>query len=92
MNVKNNPVQLDISELKRFVGEYGPRVVTLENNKLHYQRGTGIKYEIFPYSPNEFMVSGLDFFRIRFLSENDTIVAIEGLYDNGQTDKNLKSN
>jgi len=92
LKLKNNPVKLEISELKQFVGTYGPRLVTLENDKLYYQRGTGTKYEIFPYTENEFMLKGLDYFRIRFLSENNKVIGIQGLYDNGFTDKNLKSN
>jgi retinol-binding protein 3 len=90
LKLKNNPVTLDSNTLKSFAGSYGPRMVTLENDKLFYQRGTRTKYELYPYSNNEFMLKGLDTFRIRFLSEGDQVLALEGLYDNGHTDKNLK--
>jgi hypothetical protein len=36
------------------------------------------------------MLRGLDTFRIRFLSEGEKVLALQGLYDNGHTDKNLK--
>jgi len=91
LKLKNNPVELEEKILRKFVGSYGPRVVTLENNILYYQRGTGTKYELLPFSENEFMLIGLDFFRIRFLSENDKVLAIQGLYESMQTDKNLKN-
>jgi C-terminal processing protease CtpA/Prc len=90
LNLKTNPVTLDAKTLKSFAGNYGPRMVTFENGTLFYQRGTGTKYELFPYSDNEFMLKGLDSFRIRFLTEGNKIVALQGLYDGGQTDKNAK--
>lgn len=90
LSVKTNPVTLDSKALKVYAGTYGPRKVTFENDKLFYQRGSGTKYELFPYSNNEFMLKGLDSFRIRFLSEGNKVTALQGLYDNGRTDKNAK--
>ncbi|WP_460219427.1 S41 family peptidase [Psychroserpens sp. MEBiC05023] len=90
LSLKINPVTLDAKKLKAFAGIYGPRIVTFENGKLFYQRGSGTKYELLPYSNNEFMLKGLDSFRIRFLAEGNTIIALQGLYDNGHTDKNAK--
>ena len=90
LRLKNKPVELEASVLRSFAGTYGPRVVSFNDDKLFYQRGTGTKYELYPYSQNEFMLRGLDTFRIRFLSENDKVLALQGLYDNGHTDKNLK--
>lgn len=90
LSLKTNPVTLDSKTLKTFAGNYGPRMVTFENDKLFYQRGSGTKYELFPYSPHEFMLKGNDSFRIRFVSEGNKITALQGLYDNGRTDKNAK--
>ena len=90
LSIKTNPVTLDAKTLKTFAGIYGPRMVTFENGKLFYQRGSGTKYELLPYSNNEFILKGLDSFRIRFLAEGNTITALQGLYDNGGTDKNAK--
>jgi C-terminal processing protease CtpA/Prc len=90
LNLKTDPVTLDAKTLKSFAGNYGPRMVTFQNDALFYQRGTGTKYELFPYSDNEFMLKGLDSFRIRFLAEGNKVIALQGLYDSGQTDKNAK--
>jgi C-terminal processing protease CtpA/Prc len=90
LSLKTHPVTLDAQTLKTFVGNYGPRMVTLENDKLFYQRGSGTKYELVPYSAHEFILKDLDSFRIRFLAEGKNVVALQGLYDNGQTDKNAK--
>ncbi|OUS01023.1 hypothetical protein A9Q86_09780 [Flavobacteriales bacterium 33_180_T64] len=90
LSLKTNPMTLDAKTLKAFAGIYGPRMVTFESGKLFYQRGSGTKYELLPYSNHEFILKGLDSFRIRFLAEGNTITALQGLYDNGHTDKNAK--
>ncbi len=90
LNLKTNPVTLDAKILKSFVGNYGPRMVSFENGTLFYQRDSGTKFELLPYSANEFMLIGLDTFRIRFLAEGNKITTLQGLYDSGQTDENAK--
>ena len=90
LKAKHNPLKLEESKLKSYVGVYGPRVITFENGKLFYQRDEGTKYELLPYSDSEFMLIGLDYFRVKFLSENNKVTAIEGHYDSGRVDKNLK--
>ncbi|MCD2259979.1 S41 family peptidase [Psychroserpens luteolus] len=92
LRLKTDPITLDAKTLKSYAGVYGPRVVTFDNGKLFYQRGKGTKYELIPYTDNEFMLNGLDSFRIRFLSEGGITTALQGLYDNGRTDKNIKQN
>lgn len=91
LKVLNNPVKLDESILKSYIGSYGPRVITFENGKLYYQRDTGTKYELKPMKENEFMLIGLSYFRIRFLSENNKVIALQGRYEGGRSDKNLKT-
>lgn len=90
LSLKTNPVTLDAKTLKSYAGMYGPRMVIFEKGKLFYQRGSGTKYELVPYNSNEFILRGLDSFRIRFLTEGNTVTALQGLYDNGRTDKNTK--
>jgi len=87
----SNPVILEDSVLKSFIGTYGPRVISFENGKLFYQRDSGTKYELVPLSQNEFRLIGLSYFRVKFLSENNKIVALKGLYEAGNTDKHLKN-
>ena len=87
----SNPVILEDSVLKSFIGTYGPRVISFENGKLFYQRGSGTKYELVPLSQNEFRLKGLSYFRVQFLSENNKVVALKGLYEAGNTDKHLKN-
>jgi len=77
--------------LKSYTGIYGERVITFENWKLYYQRGTRKKYELVPMNKNEFMLEGLPSFRIRFVSENNKVIALEGLYEEGRIDKDKKT-
>lgn len=90
LKVERQPVRLDAAALKRFVGSYGPRSITLENGSLYYRRGQGTKYELYPYGPDDFMLKGMDSFRVRFLSENGKVTVLQGLYDNGSTDQHIK--
>jgi hypothetical protein len=87
-----NPVTVKKSLLKLYVGTYDERKVTMENGTLYYQRANRGKYKLIPVKDNEFMVGDLSFFRVRFVTENNKITAIQGLYDDGRTDKNLKTN
>jgi hypothetical protein len=87
-----NPVTVKKSVLNSYVGTYDERKVTMENGKLYYQRADRGKHELIPIRENEFMVDGISYFRVRFASENNKVIAIEGLYDSGRTDKNLKTN
>ena len=85
-----NPVKVDLATLKKYAGKYGPREIRFENNQLVYQRGKGRIYTLTPLSNDEFMLDGLSYFRIQFLSENNEVVALQGNYQEGRTDKNMR--
>ncbi|AXG71623.1 peptidase family S41 [Kordia sp. SMS9] len=87
----SNPMTVKESVLKSYIGTYEVRNITMENGQLIYQRENRGKHTLVPVSENEFMVGNISFFRIRFVKENNKIVALEGLYDDGRTDKNLKT-
>jgi len=87
----SDPITLDESILKSYVGAYGPRMITFENGTLYYQRDSGTKYVLKPMKQNEFMLVGLSYFRIKFLAENNKVIALQGRYEGGRTDKNLKT-
>ncbi len=87
----NEPIALQETVLKSYLGNFGPRKITFEDNALHYQRGEGTKYELIPINANEFILKGMSTFRIKFISENGQVVALEGNYDNGRSDRNLKN-
>ena len=87
---KNNNIAIAQQVLESYVGNYGPRVITLEDNALYYQRGTGTKYKLTAMTQNKFLLEGLAYFRIEFEIKDNKVIALNGQYDNGTTDKNLK--
>lgn len=91
LKIQVNPVTVDNTKLKSYTGNYGPRKISMKNNTLFYQRGEGVKYELQPLSQQEFLLKGLSRFRIKFISENGKVIALEGNYDNGRSDKNMKN-
>ena len=91
LQAKLNPFQLDEKKLMDFVGVYGPRKITLENGQLYYQRENRPKMKMIPMKEDLFMFDDLTYFRLRFIRKEGRIVALEGLYDNGTSDKHDKS-
>jgi hypothetical protein len=79
---KAKPVILDEAALKRLAGEYGERKVVFENGGLFYQR-TGPKLRLTPLTETLFAVEGLDYFRVEFQVKDGKVVALIGIYDNG---------
>jgi len=87
-----NPVKVSPETLRSYTGEYGPRTITFENGELYYQRIGRPKYRMIPLSDDLFMFKEIDYFRIKIIKEDGVLKGIMGMYDNGTTDKNLKSN
>lgn len=85
------PVIIDKSTLASYIGIYGPRIISMENNILYYQKTGRNKHELVPLGKNAFQLKDLSSFRIKFISENGEIIALEGHYDNGRSDRNLKN-
>lgn len=80
------PVDLDVTLLEKYIGEYGERKITLENGELFYQR-TGPKYRLIPLKENLFAVESLDYFRIEMTTDKKgNVTALIGLYDDGRKD------
>ncbi|MEZ5083503.1 MAG: hypothetical protein R2750_08645 [Bacteroidales bacterium] len=93
LKAKSNPVSLDEKTLKKYVGTYGPRKLTLENGGLYYQREDRPKMKLIPMKEDLFKVDELDYFRLKIILEDGKAVAVEGHYDNGkETERqNLKN-
>ncbi len=86
-----NPAEVAPDVLRSYVGKYGPRTITFENGELFYQRTDRPKYKMIPMTDELFMFKELDYFRIKIIKENDVVKAVMGIYDTGQTDKNIKN-
>ena len=88
-----NDVEIDAALLKKYEGEYGDRKIYLEDGRLYYQRSGRQKFELTPMSENTFMLSEIDYFRLRFESDSSgNIMSVTGLYDDGNTDSSPRNN
>ena len=87
-----NPVSLPEDSLKLYVGDFGPRHVTIENGRLYYQREKNPRFALIPMGSDKFMAEGLDYFRIKFVRDSSgKVIELIGMYDNGRTDSNPKN-
>jgi len=87
MSALDEPVKVDIALLQRYAGKYGPRVITLENGELYYQREGRPKYKMTPMSQDTFVFDDLRYFRLRFATDSGgQVKEIVGIYDDGHTD------
>lgn len=87
-----NPANISIDILKSYVGTYGPRMITLEEGSLFYQREGRAKMKMIPISEDYFMFDEVDTFRLKFLKEANKVIGVEGYSAEGPIDKHLKKN
>ncbi len=87
------PSQLSPEAAAVYVGQYGPRKISIDSGRLFYQRDDGARYELLPMGEDLFRIEELDFFRVRFEREGQIhATGLTGLYANGQTDGNRRNN
>ncbi len=91
IKAKNKPYAVANGKLKEYPGQFGPRRITLEDGTLYYQREDRPKMKMIPMKEDVFRFDEIDYFRLKFVRENGKVVAVEGMYDNGSTDRHEKS-
>lgn len=85
--IKLNPVTIELSQLRKCEGQYGPRRIWIEDGEIYYQREERPKYKLIPMGDHRFMLEGLDYFRIEFVvEESGNATELIGHYDSGHTD------
>lgn len=81
------PIEVGEIDLDAYTGRYGPRVVTVENGQLYYEREGRPRFALRPVGGHLFFLEGLATFRIRFEPDGEGGMArLVGLYANGATD------
>jgi len=83
-----NPFVIDSKTMKAYTGKYGPRNISSRNGELFYQREDRPEYKMTAMSEDTFMFEKIDYFRLRIIKEGNKIIAVEGIYDDGRTDRN----
>lgn len=84
--VKNrqHPFNIDTEILKSYQGKFGKSELILESNKLYFRWNNIITLLLTPLESNLFLVDGTDDYRIKIVSENNSVTAIKRIYRNGQ--------
>jgi dipeptidase len=85
---ENNPITLPVEALKKFVGDYGPRHITIRDKALYYNRDGGSEFRLIPISKDTFALKGINDFKLHFASdENGKVGKIVGMYLDGRQDE-----
>ena len=74
INDLENQFKLSVEQTKKFIGRFGNRTITAEGSQLFYQRinPNRPKRKLIPVKPNEFLIEGLDQYRIKFEQDKKT--------------------
>jgi hypothetical protein len=88
------PFTVQEEALKGLSGSYADqRHIMLANGSLFYYRGidSNSRKRMIPMKDDLFAVEGVPYFRIRVIRNNkNEVIAMEGIYDDGQTDRSDK--
>jgi len=84
-------VDIDGSKLQSYAGNYGPRKLTFKNGKLYYQREGASEYLLIPMNERKFRIEEIPYFRIEMLQDDGKVVAIQGTYSDGRSDKSSRN-
>ncbi|MBL4604332.1 MAG: S41 family peptidase [Flavobacteriaceae bacterium] len=87
-----NPIVLESTRIKTYLGLYKERRISTENNRLYYQNGSGKKYELLPLSEHVFVLKGRPAFRVKFILEKEEVVELEVYSNNGYSNIIGKTN
>lgn len=92
LDYRLNPVDSRLDGASAYVGQYGPRKISLENDQLMYQRGEAQKLPLTPMRKADyFHVGELDYFRIQFeRNSRGNVTGLVGQYSDGRTDRNVR--
>ena len=89
LDAKLNPVEVDVTTLESYAGDYGPRHLRVEEGRLVYQRDDRDPFVATPMIEALFGFDTLPYFRLEVVLGADGVpVKLIGHYDNGRTDEN----
>jgi CubicO group peptidase (beta-lactamase class C family) len=92
LKVEKNPVILSAAEMERYVGDYGPRHISLREGRLCYQRDGRPEYRLIPLTKDTFALERYARFRIQFISDDSgQVTKLVGLYIQGNTDQSPRN-
>lgn len=81
---RQNPTSLDSNVLKSYQGKYGKGELKYENNKLYFKWNNAVNFLLTPLQQDLFLLDGINDFRIKIILENNVIIGIKRIYEDGQ--------
>ncbi len=81
---RQKPASLDTLILKLYQGKYGKGKLVYENHNLYYKLNNTASFLLTPLQQDLFLVNGIDDFRIKIISEKNSIIGIKRIYQDGQ--------
>jgi retinol-binding protein 3 len=82
---RQNPVIVDAVTLKAYAGKYGQRNIVFEDGSLYFQKGAGEKHKLIPIGHEVFLLEDIDDMKIKMVVENGKAIALNRLFDNGDS-------
>jgi hypothetical protein len=70
--------------LKSYQGKYGKVELKYENNNLYYKWNNIATLLLIPLEQDLFLLDGIDDFRIKIVSENNSVTGFKRIYEDGQ--------
>lgn len=90
MQAKKEVPQVAEATLKSYAGTYGEKKIVWEADGLYFFPFPDRKVKLKPLTKDVFALSDINNVRLQVLTENNTIVGVAELLNNGRVDKHLK--
>ena len=74
-----------------YAGTYGPRLISLEDGALWYEREGRPRFRLEPLGQHRFGLDGMDSFRLEFVVADGQSSELIGHYDDGRQDRNPRT-
>ena len=90
LQAKAEPAQVTEATLKSYVGTYGEKKIVWEESGLYFFPFPDRKVKLAPLTKDIFSLTDINNVRLQVLTENNNVVGIAELFNNGKVDKHLR--
>lgn len=92
LNAELNPAAISPETMSSYAGNYGSRKILFKDGSLFYQREGRPEMKMIPMSEDYFRFAEVPEFRLKIVRQDGKVTGIEGHYDNGTIDADLRDN
>ncbi|MGE5681628.1 MAG: S41 family peptidase [Bacillota bacterium] len=83
VNALRNSISIPVNIMQAYSGKYGNRNIYFENGGLHYQYKGRKKRRMCAISNDYFLIEGSDQFRVKFIKNNNKVIGLNAVYNDG---------